>query len=187
MSYADKNHTIVTIGDDIVYSAGKYMVLYRRDQTCAPRMRISQPDLSVTHITSMTTAPDHSRVAAIEQLEGEQRISFWDCNMHCTQPPIACSVQVGFRTLCRRVMWQHVLVACATISPWCPQRVQSTVAKHVQELAGTALGCSVVARLPVHCWKHNPSQIQQRDKGCSAPTWTRRWVLEVLHVLLATG
>ena len=122
MSYADKNHTIVTIGDDIVYSAGKYMVLYRRDQTCAPRMRISQPDLSVTHITSMTTAPDHSRVAAIEQLETEQRISFWDCNMGSAQPPIACSVQVGFIivTSCSRVMRQHLHATYTTISAGYP-------------------------------------------------------------------
>jgi hypothetical protein len=90
-----KNHTVVTLGEDIVYSTGKYMVLYRKDQKCAPRMRISKPDITVVGVTSMTTAPDHSRVAAIEQLENSQRITFWDSNMGTAQPPIACSVQVG--------------------------------------------------------------------------------------------
>lgn len=95
MSYTNKNHTVVTLGDDIVYCAGKYMVLYRRDQNCAPRMRISKPDITVVGVTSMTTAPDHSRVAAIEQLESSQRIAFWDSDMGAAQPPITCAVQVG--------------------------------------------------------------------------------------------
>jgi hypothetical protein len=97
LSYANKNHTVVTLGDDIVYSAGKYLVIYRKDAKSTPRMRISKPDITVVGVTSMTTAPDHSRVAAAEHLETTQRITFWDSDMRAVQQPIAGNVKVRAR------------------------------------------------------------------------------------------
>lgn len=160
------------------------MVLYRRDQNCAPRMRISKPDLTVVGVTSMTTAPDHSRIAAIEQLESCQRISFWDSNMGAAHPPIACAVQVGHSVLQQNDVGTE-LPTSYHLTP--AAQVQCSLAHGIWVLAGPALGRCLVPRLPVHCWIHHPSRSQHRGKGGGDPqTWTGHWFLEVVLVLLAT-
>jgi hypothetical protein len=99
----------VTLGNDTAYIAGKFIVIYRRDPESSPRMRMSRPDAAVVSITSLSTAPDHSRVAAVEHLEqGRQRITFWDADMTVAQSPIACDVKVYARPALLKLLVQHI-------------------------------------------------------------------------------
>jgi hypothetical protein len=84
----------VSLGEDVVYITGNFLVLYRKSPECMPRMRISRPDAALKGITSITTAPDHSCVASIEEHDGSQRITFWDTNLKPVRQPITGKIKV---------------------------------------------------------------------------------------------
>jgi hypothetical protein len=89
LSTTDQNTCIATLEDKVAYIAGRFIVLYDEPRGASPRSRLSAPDECVASLTSLSVAPNHSSIAAIERLcDGGQRISFWAPDMAPRLPMI---------------------------------------------------------------------------------------------------